>query len=204
MLRVTDLAVSRGGLTILEGVSFALEDGQALILRGDNGSGKTTLLRTIAGLQDPAAGQVDCDPDSIAYAAHLDGIKANLTVAENLGFWADVFQSDNLDAALEAFDLKGLLSRAANTLSAGQKRRLGLARLLLTDRPIWVLDEPTVSLDAFTVKTFGQIVQKHLDAGGAALIATHVDLGIEGETLDVMPFKAKGGSGLSSFDESFL
>ncbi|MGR3838412.1 MAG: heme ABC exporter ATP-binding protein CcmA [Cognatishimia sp.] len=204
MLRVTDLAVSRGGLTILEGVSFALEDGQALILRGDNGSGKTTLLRTIAGLQDPVAGQVDCDPDSIAYAAHLDGIKANLTVAENLGFWADVFQSDNLDAALEAFDLKGLLSRAANTLSAGQKRRLGLARLLLTDRPIWVLDEPTVSLDAFTVKTFGQIVQKHLDAGGAALIATHVDLGIEGETLDVMPFKAKGGSGLSSFDESFL
>ena len=204
MLRVTDLAVSRGGLTILEGVSFALEAGQALILRGDNGSGKTTLLRTIAGLQDPVAGQVDCDPDSIAYAAHLDGIKANLTVAENLGFWADVFQSDNLDAALEAFDLKGLLSRTANTLSAGQKRRLGLARLLLTDRPIWVLDEPTVSLDAFTVKTFGQIVQKHLDAGGAALIATHVDLGIEGETLDVMPFKAKGGSGLSSFDESFL
>ena len=204
MLRVTDLAVSRGGLTILEGVSFALEAGQALILRGDNGSGKTTLLRTIAGLQDPVAGQVDCDPDSIAYAAHLDGIKANLTVAENLGFWADVFQSNNLDAALEAFDLKGLLSRAANTLSAGQKRRLGLARLLLTDRPIWVLDEPTVSLDAFTVKTFGQIVQKHLDAGGAALIATHVDLGIEGETLDVMPFKAKGGSGLSSFDESFL
>lgn len=204
MLRVTDLAVSRGGLTILEGVSFALEAGQALILRGDNGSGKTTLLRTIAGLQDPVAGQVDCEPDSIAYAAHLDGIKANLTVAENLGFWADVFQSDNLDAALEAFDLKGLLSRAANTLSAGQKRRLGLARLLLTDRPIWVLDEPTVSLDAFTVKTFGQIVQKHLDAGGAALIATHVDLGIEGETLDVMPFKAKGGSGLSSFDESFL
>ena len=204
MLRVTDLAVSRGGLTILEGVSFALEAGQALILRGDNGSGKTTLLRTIAGLQDPVAGQVDCDPDSIAYAAHLDGIKANLTVAENLGFWADVFQSNNLDAALEAFDLKGLLSRAANTLSAGQKRRLGLARLLLTDRPIWVLDEPTVSLDAFTVKTFGQIVQKHLDAGGAALIATHVDLGIEGETLDVMPLKAKGGSGLSSFDESFL
>ena len=204
MLRVTDLAVSRGGLTILEGVSFALEAGQALILRGDNGSGKTTLLRTIAGLQDPVAGQVDCDPDSIAYAAHLDGIKANLTVAENLGFWADVFQSNNLDAALEAFDLKGLLSRAANTLSAGQKRRLGLARLLLTDRPIWVLDEPTVSLDAFTVKTFGQIVQKHLDAGGAALIATHVDLGIEGNTLDVMPFKAKGGSGLSSFDESFL
>ena len=204
MLRVTDLAVSRGGLTILEGVSFALKAGQALILRGDNGSGKTTLLRTIAGLQDPVAGQVDCDPDSIAYAAHLDGIKANLTVAENLGFWADVFQSDNLDAALEAFDLKGLLSRAANTLSAGQKRRLGLARLLLTDRPIWVLDEPTVSLDAFTVKTFGQIVQKHLDAGGAALIATHVDLGIAGETLDVMPFKAKGGSGLSSFDESFL
>ena len=204
MLRVTDLAVSRGGLTILEGVSFALEAGQALILRGDNGSGKTTLLRTIAGLQDPVAGQVDCEPDSIAYAAHLDGIKANLTVAENLGFWADVFQSDNLDAALEAFDLKGLLSRAANTLSAGQKRRLGLARLLLTDRPIWVLDEPTVSLDAFTVKTFGQIVQKHLDAGGAALIATHVDLGIEGETFDVMPFKAKGGSGLSSFDESFL
>ena len=204
MLTVTDLAVARGGIAVLEGVSFTVAKGQALILRGDNGSGKTTLLRTIAGLQAPLAGQVDCAPDSIAYAAHLDGIKANLTVAENLSFWAEVFQSDQMDAAVQAFELQDLLQRPANTLSAGQKRRLGLSRLLVTGRDIWVLDEPTVSLDAFTVKSFAQIVEAHLAQGGAALIATHVDLGLHGETLDVMQFRAQPNSTLSSFDEGFL
>ena len=204
MLKVTDLAVARGGIAVLEGVTFEVAKGQAVILRGDNGSGKTTLLRTIAGLQEPLAGQVDCAPDSIAYAAHLDGIKANLTVEENLKFWADVFQSDQMDRAVAAFDLGGLLQRPANTLSAGQKRRLGLSRLLVTGRDIWVLDEPTVSLDAFTVKAFAEIVKAHLAAGGCALIATHVDLGLEGDTLDVMQFRANGNSSLSSFDEGFL
>ena len=204
MLKVTDLAVARGGIAVLEGVTFEVAKGQAVILRGDNGSGKTTLLRTIAGLQEPLAGQVDCAPDSIAYAAHLDGIKANLTVEENLKFWADVFQSDQMDRAVAAFDLGGLFQRPANTLSAGQKRRLGLSRLLVTGRDIWVLDEPTVSLDAFTVKAFAEIVKAHLASGGCALIATHVDLGLEGDTLDVMQFRAKGDSSLSSFDEGFL
>ena len=204
MLKVVDLAVARGGVAVLEGVNFDVTTGKAVILRGDNGSGKTTLLRTIAGLQEPLAGHIEVAPDSIAYAAHLDGIKANLTVAENLSFWAEVFQSDQMDHAVEAFDLGDLLARPANTLSAGQKRRLGLSRLLVTGRDIWVLDEPTVSLDAFTVKNFAEIVKAHLAKGGAALIATHVELGLEGETLDVMQFKATGATGLSSFDEGFL
>lgn len=204
MLKVTDLAVARGGIAVLEAVTFEVAKGKAMILRGDNGSGKTTLLRTIAGLQPPLAGEISCAEDSIAYAAHLDGIKANLTVAENLTFWADIFQSDQMDNAVSAFDLGDLLQRPANTLSAGQKRRLGLSRLLVTGRDIWVLDEPTVSLDAFTVKSFAKIVEAHLARGGCALIATHVDLGLVGETLDVMQFRANGDTALSSFDEGFL
>lgn len=191
MLSVTDLAVARGGVPVLQGVSFALSPGQALVLRGPNGSGKTTLLRTLAGLQPPLAGQIEADPDSIAYAAHADGLKAALTVQENLAFWAAVFGGADIAPALDAFDLRALDRRPVQTLSAGQKRRLGLARLLVTGRPIWVLDEPTVSLDARSVGLFAAAVQAHLASGGAAVIATHIDLGLDAEVLDVGAFRAK-------------
>ncbi len=132
-LSVTDLSVSRGGVPVLEGVSFTLADGAALVLRGPNGSGKTTLLRTVAGLQVPLAGRIEGAEDRIAYAGHLDGLKPTLTVRENLTFWSAVFGAPgSIEAALTAFDLEALAARAAGALSAGQKRRLGLARLLVT------------------------------------------------------------------------
>ena len=200
------LAVARGGVPLLEGVGFALEAGQALVLRGPNGCGKTTLLRVMAGLQPALAGEVTAPPDAIAYAAHADGIKATLSVTENLRFWSDIYGSGGVDAALERMNLRALAGRAAQNLSAGQKRRLGLARLLVTGRPIWVLDEPTVSLDADSVALFGEVMRAHLAGGGMALMATHIDLGLpEAEVLDLRPFKARlpePGSG--GFDEAFL
>jgi heme exporter protein A len=203
-LTVENLTVARGGVPLLAGVSFSISAGEALILRGPNGSGKTTLLRTIAGLQPALDGQVHCDEDSIAYAAHSDGLKASLTVSENLQFWANVFGTSEVQNALERFDLVALSERPAHALSAGQKRRLGLARLLVTGRPIWVLDEPTVSLDQNSVQQFADNVEAHLAAGGMALLATHIDLGLDAPTLDVSPYKADPDVALGGFEEAFL
>ncbi|MCC5963592.1 MAG: heme ABC exporter ATP-binding protein CcmA [Rhodobacteraceae bacterium] len=205
-LAVEGLAVARGGVPLLDGVRFALGAGQALVLRGPNGCGKTTLLRVVAGLQPALAGEVTAPPDAIAYAAHADGIKATLSVGENLRFWSEIYGSGGVDAALERMNLRALAGRAAQNLSAGQKRRLGLARLLVTGRPIWVLDEPTVSLDADSVALFGAVMRAHLAGGGMALMATHIDLGLpEAQVLDLRPYKARlpePGSG--GFDEAFL
>jgi heme exporter protein A len=203
VLTVRDLAVTRGGLAILEGVSFDLQSGEALILRGPNGVGKTTLLRSVAGLQPVEAGEVTGAEDQIAYAGHSDGLKAMLSVTENLTFWASVFGLSDIEPALIAFDLLGLRTRMAGTLSAGQKRRLGLARLMVTGRPIWVLDEPTVSLDVASVALFAEAVRAHLRSGGSALMATHIDLGLEeARVLDLTPFKASPRA--RHMDEAFL
>ena len=203
-LEVSDLSVARGGIPVLEGLSFRLAPGHALILRGPNGIGKTTLLRTVAGLQPPLKGRVGLDREAMAYAAHADGLKATLTVEENLGFWARVFGTDRVEAALDGFALQELRGRPAGALSAGQKRRLGLARLLVTGRPVWVLDEPTVSLDVDAVAMFGAAIRAHLAGGGMALIATHIDLGLdEARVLDVGPFRAKAPEAVH-FDEVFL
>lgn len=204
-MTVTDLACARGSLQVLAGVSFTLSPGQALILRGPNGSGKTTLLRTLAGLTPPLSGQIEAAPDSLAYAGHADGLKAQLSVAENLRFWSGVFGKTGIDAAISAFDLTELLDRPAGELSAGQKRRLSLARLLVTGRPIWGLDEPTVSLDRTNVARFAAAVHTHLAAGGSAIIATHIDLGLpQADILDISPFIAKSLPERDPFsDEAF-
>lgn len=206
-LTVSNLTVARGGIPVLEGVSFRLAAGRALVLRGPNGIGKTTLLRTLAGLQPAVAGEMSVPPESLAYAAHADGLKAVLTVEENLAFWAAVNGTDAAEAAMVAMNLTALRDRRAANLSAGQKRRLGLARILVTGRPIWVLDEPTVSLDAASVALFAAVVRAHLAAGGSALMATHIDLGLaEAEVLDLSPFKARmpaAGGRVGAFDEAF-
>lgn len=201
---VSDVTVARGGRAVLSGVSFHVEDGGALVLRGPNGIGKTTLLRTLAGLQPSLTGVVEFPEDTGAYASHADGIKAQLSVAENLVFWAQVYGRDVPEEVYEAFDLVDLRERLAGTLSAGQKRRLGLARLGVIGRSVLFLDEPTVSLDAFSVKMFASWLRDvHLAAGGIAIIATHIDLGLEAPELDLTPFKAAADAGGGS-DEAFL
>ncbi len=202
LLQLSDIACARGGRVVLEGVSFSLRPGQGVALRGANGSGKTTLLRTIAGLQPPVSGTITCAEEGLAFASHADGLKGALTVSENLLFWATLHGQDGINAALSAFALSDLQDRRAANLSAGQKRRLGLARLLVTGRRIWILDEPTVSLDYAATQLFAQVVQAHLAKGGVALMATHIDLGFECQDLDLTTFQASRAVA-SEFDEAF-
>ena len=152
---------------------------------------------------EPLAG-----PDRFCrFTAHADGLKAALTVEENLRFWAAIHGTREVEQALAGMDLLALRDRRAANLSAGQKRRLGLARLLVTGRAVWLLDEPTVSLDAASVALFAGVVRGHLAGGGAVLAATHIDLGLaEAEVLDLSPFRAKApaaGGRRGDFDEAF-
>ena len=203
-LEITNLAVARGGLPILSGVTFTLPPGEALALRGPNGAGKTTLLRTLAGLQPPLSGTMRGAGEAIAYAGHADGLKAMLTVAENLAFWAEVYGMPGIEPALDAYDLRALSHRAAGTLSAGQKRRLGLACLLVTGRAVWALDEPTVSLDAAATGLFPEALSAHLRAGGSAVVATHIDVGLAMRSLELDQYRAAPDLRAGASDEAFL
>ncbi len=191
-LTVQGLGCRRGQSLVLRDVSFSVTPGHALILRGPNGAGKTTLLRTLAGLTPSQGGTISLPFDAIAYGAHADGLKLQLTVRENLSFWASAFGSgtSGVEQATATFDLAPLLDRRAADLSAGQRRRAGLARMVLTDRPVWLLDEPTVSLDTQRVDAFAATMRAHLAAGGIALLATHIDLGLDAKTLDIAQFAA--------------
>lgn len=201
MLKVRDLAVARGGVPIIEGLSFDVAAGQALILRGANGAGKTTLLRCLAGLAPPLKGTITA-PET-AYASHKDGVKAQLTVTENLAFWARIYGARMPENLMVDFDLTGLETRLAADLSAGQSRRLGLARLALTARPLLLLDEPTVSLDTASTQRFADFIQRHLAQNGCALIATHIDLGLDAPTLDLTAYRATPQT-TGDKDEAFL
>lgn len=202
MLQVRDLAVARGGRRILTDVSFQVAPGQALILRGPNGIGKTSLLRVLAGVQPAPGGQVIAPDDSCAYASHKDGVKSQLSVTENLRFWARVYGRDLPDHVFDDFDLRDLRDRPAASLSAGQSRRLGLARLGVIGRQILLLDEPTVSLDTASVALFARFLRdQHLAQGGIAVIATHIDLGLDAPSLDLTPYQASPDQ---ISDEAFL
>ena len=192
-LRGQDLSCVRGGRRVFCELNFELSGGQALVLVGPNGSGKSTLLRVIAGLLTQERGTVVLDgqvpetslKDHVLYEGHLDGVKPALSVTENLAFWAQIWglPTGRIAPALKVFALETLADLPAGLLSAGQTRRLGLARLGLFEpgaagRPIWLLDEPTVSLDAANVALFAGLVQSHLQAGGMVMAATHIDLGL--------------------------
>ncbi|MDB9850000.1 heme ABC exporter ATP-binding protein CcmA [Planktomarina temperata] len=202
MLQVSNLSVARGGMTLLCAVDFSLSAGQILVLRGANGLGKTSLLRCIAGLQDPVEGQITA-PETVAYSGHADGLKGQMTVLENLAFWASIYHGPSPDVALDSYDLRALADRPAANLSAGQKRRLGLARMQVSSCALWVMDEPTMSLDAHNVALFRAVLDRHVHSGGAAVITTHIDLEIaSAQLLDLTRFKARGLSGSSAFEEA--
>ena len=202
MLHVSNLSVARGGMTLLSGVDFALNAGQILVLRGANGLGKTSLLRCIAGLQNPVEGQITA-PQAVAYSGHADGLKGQMTVLENLAFWSSIYHGPSPEVALDAYDLHALADRPAANLSAGQKRRLGLARMQVSGCALWVMDEPTVSLDADNVALFRAALDRHVQSGGAAVITTHIDLAIaSARLLDLTRFKARGLMGSTAFEEA--
>ena len=201
MLKVSNLSVARGGVSLLQDVTFEVQAGQALVLRGPNGIGKTSLLRCISGLQPPTSGEIAA-PESVAYAAHADGLKGQLSVLENLKFWADIYGGRGPEAALLAYDLEDLAQRPTANLSAGQKRRLGLARMLVTGCALWVMDEPTVSLDVQNVTKFRTVLQAHLQAGGGAVLTTHIDLELSAESLDLTGYIATAQISSSAFEEA--
>ena len=190
MLAATELAARRGGRVVFAGLSLAAAPGEALLLLGPNGAGKSTLLRVLAGLLRPAAGQVAWDGEDVAadapahgdrtrYLGHQDAIKPSLTPREDLDFWARLRGGDP-DAALDALGLSALAGLPCRILSAGQRRRLALARLVLGEAPLWLLDEPTLGLDTASVARLGTLLAAHRARGGIVLAATHLPLPLPG------------------------
>ena len=186
-LKAQDLTCERGGRIVFRGVSLSLQPGQLMQLTGPNGSGKSSLLRLIAGLNEAQTGSVELiggsDDLSLGqqahYVAHQEPVKSALSVSENLAFWRDFLGGGDVDDALAAFDLSRLATYPAGLLSAGQKRRLALSRIVLVPRVLWLLDEPTVGLDTSSLERFVKVMEKQLDDGGMIIAATHVPLGRE-------------------------
>ena len=186
-----NLGGERGGDTVFSGIGFALQDGQALVVTGPNGSGKSTLLRVIAGLLAVAEGSVRIEDGgeafpSIAsachYLGHHNAMKTALSVAENLRFWRD-FNGTGHVGVEEALDMVGLGSIGHlpfGYLSTGQRRRAAIAKLLVSHRPLWLLDEPTAGLDKASEERFTGLMGKHCAQGGMIVAATHLPLGLEG------------------------
>jgi heme exporter protein A len=188
-LLASDLACIRGGREVFAGLGFTVESGKALLVVGPNGAGKSSLLRLVAGLVRPTGGRLvleGSDPEltigeQAHYLGHQDALKPSLTVAENLAFWADMLGSGapNAAAALARVGLGGIAGVPAAYLSAGQRRRLSIARLIAVNRPIWLLDEPTSALDTAGQATLAGLMGQHLAGGGLILAATHGPIGLE-------------------------
>ncbi|MEL7464026.1 MAG: heme ABC exporter ATP-binding protein CcmA [Pseudomonadota bacterium] len=198
-LQASEISVTRGGRLALTAPAFAIAPGEAARLTGPNGAGKSTLLRALAGLLPLRSGDASFKDVSlakdretfaqeVAYAGHRDAVKPALTVRENLAHWAAIYGGAGVDEALERFSLTHIADSPAAFCSAGQQRRLGLARLMVLDRPIWLLDEPTVSLDVASVGVFADLVAAHCAKGGLAIAATHIEIGLpDGPQIQLSP-----------------
>lgn len=181
--------VHRGERAIVENVSFCLERGDALVVSGPNGAGKSTLLRALAGLLPLARGRFSLDGDAedvqgaLHYIAHADGMKPALTARENLAFWSAFLSTATPGRspreALKAVGLAHVADFPVAYLSAGQKRRVALARLLVAHRPVWLLDEPTTALDVAAQTTFADVMREYRAGGGIVIAATHAPLGLD-------------------------
>jgi len=189
----------RGGREVFSGLDFEASSGEALAVTGPNGSGKTSLLRLIAGLLTMADGSIDLDggeteltlPEQAHYLGHRDALKPALSVSENLAFWRDFLggapsdAKEDLKQSLAAVGLDHATDLPAAYLSAGQRRRLSIARLLVVRRPLWLLDEPTNALDVAGQKMFAALMTDHLARGGLIVAATHAPLGIAAKELRI-------------------
>jgi len=197
----TDLLCFRGERTVFAGLSFGMDAGDALVLRGRNGSGKSTLLRLMAGLLKPEQGIINWSGENINeepedhnqrlhYVGHLDAVKAVLSVSENIQFWSELRGCEvNVPKALEVFGIGFLADVPGRFLSAGQKRRVNLARIIATPAPLWLLDEPTTALDADAIQALEKAIATHRQEGGMVVASTHSELGLTGvETLNLDNF----------------
>lgn len=195
LLLAESLSLARGQRVLIRDLSLAAPAGKALVVTGPNGAGKTTLIRALAGFIRPEAGRIELQggdperdwPEQCHYVGHLSGLKANLTAFENLVFWSDYLAAAPrsqptaglVNAALKRLALSHLSDIPAGFLSAGQKRRLSLARLLVAARPVWLLDEPTSSLDDASTGVLTGILNEHLAGNGIVVAATHLPLGLD-------------------------
>lgn len=194
-LEISGVGLSRGGRVLFRGLDLSLEAGEACALTGRNGSGKTTLLRAVAGLVAPDAGTIGfgaTDPaqaraEDLHLLGHLDGLKTGRTAREELAFWSHWMGGSEAGAraAAERMEIVPLLDLEIRRLSAGQRRRLALARLIAAPRPIWLLDEPLSPLDAGWRSRFGEIMGEHLKTGGLILAAVHDPLPIAARALEI-------------------
>jgi len=188
-LAVDQLACSRGGRTVFTGLSFSLSGGEAMIVTGRNGAGKSSLLRMIAGLIRIAGGRIEFAggdgeatlAEQAHYLGHHDALKPSLSVGENLQFWTDYLGGahEMVEQALQAVGLAPLAGLPAGYLSAGQRRRLSIARLIAVKRPVWLLDEPTSALDAPSQARLAELMRDHLAGGGIIVAATHGPIGLD-------------------------
>jgi heme exporter protein A len=189
-LRGSDLACVRGGREVFRGLAFTVEAGEALVVTGPNGAGKSSLLRMVAGLVRPQQGQLELEGgdveltmgEHVHYLGHQDALKPSLSVRENLGFWAALLggNGEKSDVALATVGLGGLGQLPAIYLSAGQRRRLAVARLIAVERSIWLLDEPTSTLDTAAQAMLADLMRAHLAGRGLILVASHGPIGLDG------------------------
>ncbi len=205
--RGTDLTCIRGERQVFGGLDFNISAGGALVLTGPNGSGKSSLLRLMAGLLAPAQGTLTWDgaatsddPEAhggrLHYVGHLDAVKPMLSVAENISFWAALRVAaegleTNVAAALNSFDIQRLADVPARFLSAGQKRRVNLARIVAAPAPLWLLDEPTTALDRATIDGLEGLIANHRAGGGMVVISTHSEMRLDSvEVLELDAYAA--------------
>ncbi|MBL94847.1 MAG: Cytochrome c biogenesis ATP-binding export protein CcmA [Alphaproteobacteria bacterium MarineAlpha3_Bin5] len=192
LFEARNLKCCRGDRTVFRGLSFCLEEGQALVLKGRNGSGKSSLIRILAGLLSPVSGDVIWEGETVfnepeehfqrfQYIGHLNAIKPTLTISENITYWVKLHGGKlaYLTKALKKFDLENVLDLPVRFLSAGQKRRVGLVRLIVSSSVIWLLDEPATSLDNAMIEQLENIIRDHRKEGGIVILSTHQNLKLD-------------------------
>ena len=194
-LRVSNLAAVRSGRPVFSGLDFQLGAGEALAVIGPNGSGKSTLLRIIAELLPAETGTVTLDggeegepvAERVHYLGHRDPLKSSLSPRETLKFWQNLLGAPRMspEEALTRVNIAHATDLPSGFLSAGQRRRLSLARLLVSHRPLWLLDEPSAALDRVSSELFESLVVEHLHAGGLVMAATHLPFGFQTRALDL-------------------